>query len=183
MKAVVQRVIEASVSVDGVTIGEIGFGLLVYLGVAQDDTENDAHWLVDKVINLRIFDDSDGKMNLSLLDIVNSKENSVNNNFVNHEDKIVNQEAVKHEVCTVNNSSVGVLAVSQFTLLGDARKGRRPSWGKAAPPEKARELYDYFIAKIRKSGLPCESGEFQAIMQVKYINDGPVTILLDSKEK
>ena len=158
MKAVVQRVIGASVSVEGKVIGQIGYGLLVYLGVAHDDTASDADWLAEKIPNLRIFDDSEGKMNLSLLDFVNQENNKV------------------------NDSIVGILAVSQFTLLGDARKGRRPSWGKAALPEKARKLYDYFIGKIRQAGLPCECGEFQARMKVSYTNDGPVTILLDTQE-
>ena len=153
MKAVVQRVIEASVSVEGIMKGQIGFGLLVYLGVAHDDSAKDADWLAEKIAGLRIFNDAEGKMNLSLLDIVN------------------------------NHHSIGILAVSQFTLLGDARKGRRPSWGKAAPPEKARELYSYFVKRIQETGLHCEIGEFQAHMQVKYTNDGPVTIILDTAEK
>ena len=169
MKAVVQRVTDASVSVGGKVIGQIGCGLLVYLGVAQDDTAGDADWLVEKIPNLRIFDDADGKMNRSLLDIVNHNNIKVND--------IVNQKNI-----WVNNSTIGILAVSQFTLLGDARKGRRPSWGKAALPEDARKLYDYFIDAIRKTGLPCECGEFQAVMQVRYTNDGPVTILLDTQE-
>ena len=163
MKAVVQRVIEASVSVDGFTKGKIDFGLLVYLGVAHDDTESDADWLAEKIINLRIFDDSEGKMNLSLCDVVNRNNEKVNN-------------------IQISTKSIGILAISQFTLLGDARKGRRPSWGRAAPGEKARELYKYFIEKIRKSGVSCEQGEFQAHMQVHCINDGPVTILLDTGE-
>lgn len=161
MKAVVQRVINASVTVDGVVKGAIQRGLLVYLGVALDDNEKDADWLAEKIANLRIFDDQDGKMNLSLLDIVNRPLNDVN--------KIASE------------IPVGVLAVSQFTLLGDARKGRRPSWGGAAPPEKARELYIYFMEKIKERGLICESGEFQARMDVTYTNEGPVTIILDSK--
>jgi D-tyrosyl-tRNA(Tyr) deacylase len=165
MKAVIQRVIDASVTVNGVVKGSIARGLLVYLGVAQDDTADDADWLAEKTAHLRIFDDSEGKMNLSLTEIVNQ-----NNKMVN----------VNHDVLAVNDL-IGVLAVSQFTLLGDARKGRRPSWGKAAPPEKARELYEYFMKKIREQGLFCASGEFQAHMEVKYTNDGPVTILLDSK--
>ena len=167
MKAVVQRVLDASVTVDGVLKGGINSGLLVYLGVARDDTIRDADWLVEKIANLRIFDDGEGKMNLSLLDIVNQQNGDINNVSVNLE----NME--------VNNIPIGVLAVSQFTLLGDARKGRRPSWEKAAPPEKARELYLYFIEKMREK-LPCASGEFQAHMKVSYTNDGPVTILLDS---
>jgi len=170
MKAVVQRVSHASVSVEGKRVGQIGFGLLVYLGVAHDDTASDADWIAEKIVNLRIFDDAEGKMNLSLSDIVNQENNQVNN-IVNHDRIKVNQS---------DGSAVGVLAISQFTLLGDARKGRRPSWGKAAPPEKARMLYDYFIEKVRQSGMPCESGEFQALMQVSYTNEGPVTILLDT---
>jgi len=153
MKAVVQRVVDASVSVNGVVKGAIQRGLLVYLGVALDDGANDADWLAEKIANLRIFEDQDGKMNFSLLDVVHS------------------------------SLVIGVLAISQFTLLGDARKGRRPSWNNAAPPEKARELYVYFMEKIREHGLLCESGEFQAHMMVKYTNDGPVTIILDSKDK
>jgi len=153
MKAVVQRVTGASVSVDGVVKGKIDEGLLVYLGVAVDDNEADAEWLADKIAYLRIFDDMQEKMNLSLKDI------------------------------TGVGAFAGVLAVSQFTLLADARKGRRPSWNGAAAPDAAKRLYDYFIEKIRAQGLTCESGEFQAHMQVTYTNDGPVTILLDSKER
>jgi len=151
VKAVVQRVVDASVTVNGVVKGAIQNGLLVYLGVAVEDGKKDADWLAEKIANLRIFEDQDGKMNLSLLDVVHS------------------------------SLVTGVLAISQFTLLGDARKGRRPSWNNAAPPEKARELYIYFMEKIREQGLLCESGEFQAHMMVKYTNDGPVTIILDSK--
>jgi D-tyrosyl-tRNA(Tyr) deacylase len=168
MKAVVQRVIDASVTVNGALKGRVASGLLVYLGVARDDTTRDADWLIEKIPNLRIFDDNEGKMNLSLLDcIVNQQKEAVNNTSVNHE----NGE--------VNASPIGVLAISQFTLLGDARKGRRPTWDKAAPPEQARELYQYFIAQMGAK-VPCEGGEFQAHMQVAYTNDGPVTILLDS---
>ena len=156
MKAVVQRVTNASVSAEGRVIGSIGSGLLVYLGVAVDDSTNDADWLAEKIVHLRIFDDSEGKMNVSLPDIINRSHKSVN---------------------------TGVLVISQFTLLGDVIKGRRPSWAKAAPPEKARDLYNYFIEKIRQTGLTCESGEFQARMKVSYTNDGPVTILLDTTEK
>jgi len=155
MKAVVQRVINASVTVNGALKGGIAAGLLVYLGVAHDDTTHDADWLVEKIPHLRIFDDNEGKMNLSLMDIVNQQ----------------NRE--------VNALPIGVLAISQFTLLGDARKGRRPSWGNAAPPEKARELYRYFIEKMSEK-IPCASGEFQTHMKVSYTNDGPVTILLDT---
>ena len=155
MKAVVQRVVNASVDVDGVTKGKIDCGLLVYLGVAHDDGENDAGRLAEKIANIRIFDDADGKMNLSLKDIVSSGK---------------------------AGSGAGVLAVSQFTLLADARKGRRPSWNGAAPPEKAKKLYEYFIERIREQNLACESGEFQAHMMVSYTNDGPVTIILDSRD-
>ena len=153
MKAVVQRVIDASVTVGGVIKGSIKTGLLVYLGVAHNDSEDDSVRLAEKIIWLRIFDDAEGKMNLSLKDIAASGE-----------------------------PDAGVLAVSQFTLLADARKGRRPSWNGAAPPEKAKKLYEYFIEKVRENGLTCESGEFQAHMEVTYTNDGPVTILLDSTE-
>jgi D-tyrosyl-tRNA(Tyr) deacylase len=159
MKAVVQRVADASVSVDGVVKGAIQRGLLVYLGVALDDDAKDADWLAEKIPNLRIFEDQEGKMNLSLIEVVNQSSNEV------------------------NRAVVGVLAISQFTLLGDARKGRRPSWSGAAPPEKARDMYIYFMEKIREHGLICESREFQARMNVTYTNEGPVTILLDSKEK
>jgi D-tyrosyl-tRNA(Tyr) deacylase len=152
LKAVIQRVTDAQVTVDGFVKGRIKTGLLVYLGVAQDDGESDADWLCKKIVNLRIFNDNNGIMNLSLLET------------------------------SADNAEAGVLAVSQFTLLADARKGRRPSWNGAAPPEKAKKLYEYFIAKIRGYGLLCESGEFQAHMKVSYTNDGPVTILLDSKD-
>jgi D-tyrosyl-tRNA(Tyr) deacylase len=151
MKAVIQRVEDACVTVDGSVKGSIKEGLLIYIGVAQDDSEADAEWLAEKTAYIRIFEDSEGKMNLSLKDIA------------------------------VNKPLAGVLVVSQFTLLGDARKGRRPSWNGAAQPEKAKRLYEYFMEKIRGCGLLCESGEFQAHMKVSYTNDGPVTVLLDSK--
>jgi len=182
MKAVVQRVLNASVTVSGVVKGSIAFGLLVYLGVALDDTAADADWLAEKIAHLRIFNDSAGKMNLSLTEIVNYNNTVVNKNNITHSNREVNDNITLNNT-VVNNASTGVLAVSQFTLLGDARKGRRPSWGKAAPPEKARELYEYFMKKIREQGLICESGEFQAHMEVSYTNDGPVTILLDSEGK
>jgi D-tyrosyl-tRNA(Tyr) deacylase len=164
VKAVVQRVLDASVTVNGEPTGRIRAGLLVYLGVAHTDTRRDADWLAEKVAHLRIFADADGKMNLSLTDIV-TRENARTGGD-----------------CPGDPAPIGVLAVSQFTLLGDARKGRRPSWGRAAPPEQARELYEYCMRKIREQGLPCESGQFQAHMKVSYTNDGPVTILLDSGE-
>ena len=149
MKAVIQRVRNASVTVQAKVTGSIARGLLVYLGVAADDTEKDAVWLAEKTVNLRIFEDPQGKMNLSLLDIA--------------------------------GEDTGILTISQFTLLADARKGRRPSYSNAAPPEKARALYENFIEKIREQGLISESGVFQAHMDVNYTNDGPVTILLDSR--
>ena len=157
MKAVIQRVRKASVTVEGAVTGAIANGLLVYLGVASDDSEKDAAWLAEKIANIRIFEDAEGKMNLSLLDIVKAAESE-------------NKDA----------GITGVLAVSQFTLLADARKGRRPFYGAAAEPEKARTLYECFMQKIRGHGLVCEAGVFQAHMEVAYTNDGPVTILLDS---
>jgi D-tyrosyl-tRNA(Tyr) deacylase len=179
MKAVVQRVIDASVSVNGELRGSIKNGLLVYLGVARDDNASDADWLAEKIINLRIFDDAEGKMNLSLLETaVNHKNEMVN---VNHDNMPVNEIVNRDKDMVNKGTSDGVLVISQFTLLGNAVKGRRPSWENAAPPEKARELYVYFIEKIRKKVL-CESGEFQAHMKVSYTNDGPVTILLDTKQ-
>ena len=145
MRAVIQRVSRAQVSVGEEIVGRIGPGLLVLLGVGKGDTQADADYLANKIIGLRIFEDQDGKMNLSLAETHGS-----------------------------------VLAVSQFTLYGDVRKGRRPSFDEAAPPQLARELYDYFVAKIREGGITCETGWFQATMQVELVNDGPVTILLDS---
>jgi D-tyrosyl-tRNA(Tyr) deacylase len=155
MKAVVQRVKNASVSVEGRVTGSIAGGLLVYLGVARGDGEKDAARLAEKIANLRIFQDSRGKMNLSIKDL-----------------KITEGGA----------SGAAVLAVSQFTLLADARKGRRPYYGEAADPEKAKNLYEFFMEKIREEGLVCETGVFRAAMEVSYTNDGPVTILLDSRE-
>lgn len=147
MRAVVQRVKEAKVMVEGKTVGEIGHGLLVFLGVEQADEIEDAGYLVSKIINLRIFKDNEQKFNLSLVD-------------------------VKGEM----------LVVSQFTLLGDCRKGRRPSFSDAAPPEKAQILYEDFMKLVTKNNITVASGEFQAMMDVSLVNDGPVTILLDSKK-
>ena len=145
MRAVIQRVSSAKVTVDHEVTGEIARGLLVLLGVSTTDSENDADYLADKIAALRIFEDPEGKMNLSVTDIGGS-----------------------------------ILAVSQFTLYGDARKGRRPSFDAAARPEQAKRLYEYFVQKIRAAGLPCETGRFQAEMRVELVNEGPVTILLDS---
>ena len=158
MRAVIQRVKNASVTVSGTVSGAIDRGLLVYLGVAAEDTEKDAQWMAEKIANIRIFQDSEGKMNLSLLDIAGQSESG-----------------------KAGEGSIGVLAVSQFTLLADARKGRRPFYGAAAEPEKANALYEYFMEKIREHGLLCQAGVFQAHMDVSYTNDGPVTILLDSR--
>ncbi len=147
MRAVVQRVSRASVTVDGELTGEIAQGLLVLLGVAQDDSVADADYLAEKIAGLRIFEDDVGKMNLSLAEIGGA-----------------------------------VLAVSQFTLFGDARRGKRPSFDAAARPEQAKALYEYFVERIRAGGLRCETGRFQEMMEVELVNSGPVTILLDSKK-
>ena len=147
MRAVVQRVSRASVKVGGKVVGQIGLGLLVLLGVAQDDTDADADYLADKIAGLRIFEDADAKMNRALTDVGGA-----------------------------------VLAVSQFTLFGDVRRGKRPSFDAAARPEQAMRLYEYFVGRIRAAGLPCETGKFQEMMEVELVNDGPVTILLDSKK-
>jgi D-tyrosyl-tRNA(Tyr) deacylase len=145
MRAVVQRVSRAKVTINQRISGEIGLGLLVLLGVGRDDTETDATYLAEKIAGLRIFEDSEGKMNRSVHDVGGS-----------------------------------VLAVSQFTLYGDVRRGKRPSFDAAAPPDHARQLYDSFVARIRATGLRCETGRFQEMMQVELVNEGPVTILLDS---
>lgn len=148
MKALVQRVTKASVTVDGGLVGEIGHGLAVFVGVAKDDGERDAAYLASKIINLRIFSDDAGKFNLSLLDIRGE-----------------------------------LLVVSQFTLLADVRKGRRPSFEEAAPPEQAELLFDSFVSHLKSSGLKIATGRFQQHMLVEIHNDGPVTIALDSKNK
>ncbi|KPU28370.1 D-tyrosyl-tRNA(Tyr) deacylase [Caloranaerobacter sp. TR13] len=147
MRAVVQRVSKASVNVEDAIVGSINKGLLVLLGVGQDDDEKDLDYLCDKIINLRIFEDENGKMNKSLLDI-------------------------KGEL----------LVVSQFTLYGDVRKGRRPNFMNAAQPQKAESMYLDFVNKIIKTGIKVETGKFGEHMHVELINDGPVTILLDSKK-
>ncbi len=147
MRAVVQRVSRASVKVNGEFTGQIGAGLLVLLGVAQDDREEDADYLAEKIAGLRIFEDDEGKMNRSVLD-----------------------------------TGGAVLAVSQFTLFGDVRRGKRPSFDAAARPERARDLYEYFVERVRALGLRCETGRFQEMMEVELVNQGPVTILLDSKK-
>ena len=145
MRAVVQRVLNAQVQVSGQTVGKIDRGLLVYLGVHKDDTDKDFDYILDKVINLRVFSDAEGKMNLSVLD-----------------------------------TGGEILVVSQFTLFGDARHGRRPSYGEAAGNEKGNLYYERFLYSLKEKGIPSASGQFGAEMLVSYTNDGPVTILLDS---
>lgn len=145
MKAVIQRVRRASVTVDGVVSGAIGGGLLVLLGVGKGDTESAADYLAAKIAGLRIFPDAEGKMNLSLVD-----------------------------------TGGAMLVVSQFTLYGDCRKGRRPSFDAAAPPDEARRLYEYFVSRIRAANIPVETGVFQAHMDVELLNDGPVTLIVES---
>ncbi len=147
MRAVVQRVKKSTVTVDEVVVGSIGQGLMVLLGVGKEDDDRDIEFLSDKILNLRIFEDENGKMNKSLLDIGGH-----------------------------------ILVVSQFTLFGDCRKGRRPGFDKAAKPEIAKELYERFVNKCRDSGVVTETGIFQAHMLVDISNDGPVTLLLDSKK-
>jgi len=147
MRAVVQRVTRARVTVDDQLVGEIGNGLVVLLGVAADDTRADADYLAPKIASLRIFDDSEGKMNVSLKQI-----------------------------------NGGLLIVSQFTLYGDVRSGLRPSWSDAAPPEIAAPLYEYFVESSRKLIARVATGSFRKTMQVELINDGPVTIMLDSRK-
>ena len=147
MRAVVQRVKSARVTVEDEIVGEIGPGLVVFLGVGEDDTCDDISYLVDKVANLRIFEDDDGKMNLSALQL-----------------------------------DLQVLVVSQFTLWGDCRRGRRPSFSHAAPLEKAVAMYEEYVRRLRGAGLSVETGRFQAMMTVSVENDGPVTILLDSEK-
>ncbi len=148
MRAVVQRVSQGSVAIEKETVAEIGKGLVVLLGVGKGDTEEDARYLADKIVSLRIFEDSQGKMNLSLGDI-----------------------------------SGEMLVVSQFTLYGDCRKGRRPSFTDSAPPEAAERLYEYFVEVVRKGSHPVKTGTFQAYMHVEICNDGPVTLILDSNRQ
>lgn len=147
MRAVIQRVKSAQVIVNEKTIGSIGFGLLVLLGISREDNCDDADYLVEKSINLRIFEDQDGKMNRSLFDVGGE-----------------------------------MLIVSQFTLIADCRKGRRPSFTAAAEPAEAKKLYQYFIERVKEKGITVATGEFQALMEVGLINNGPVTILMDSKK-
>jgi D-tyrosyl-tRNA(Tyr) deacylase len=145
MRAVVQRVTQASVTVDGAVAGSIGIGLLVLLGVGRNDTTASADYIVEKLLGLRIFEDEAGKMNRS-----------------------------------VREHGGAVLVVSQFTLFGDVRRGKRPSFDDAARPEQAKSLYEHVVELIRRQDVRCETGKFQAMMQVALVNDGPVTILIDS---
>ena len=145
MRAVVQRVSRAKVTVDGELVGEIGNGLVVLLGVAREDSESDADYLADKIVALRIFDDDEGRMNRSVADVGGA-----------------------------------VLIVSQFTLYGDVRRGLRPSWSDAAPPQVAEPLYDRFVKRTKEQVPDVATGSFRKMMQVELVNDGPVTILLDS---
>jgi D-tyrosyl-tRNA(Tyr) deacylase len=145
MRAIVQRVSRAKVTINDWITGEIGVGLLVLLGVGHEDTEADATYLAEKIAGLRIFEDEQGKMNRN-----------------------------------VQEAGGSVLVVSQFTLYGDVRRGKRPSFDAAASPEQARQLYEFFVERIRAAGLRCETGRFQEMMRVELVNEGPVTILLDS---
>ena len=147
MRAIVQRVSRAKVTVNGETTGGISLGLLVLLGVGRGDGEADASYLAEKIVGLRVFEDDEGKMNRSVKEV-----------------------------------GGGVLAVSQFTLYGDVRRGKRPSFDEAAAPEEARRLYEFFVERVRAAGLRCETGRFQEMMTVELANEGPVTILLDSKK-
>jgi D-aminoacyl-tRNA deacylase len=148
MRAIIQRVKEARVEVNGETVGRIGEGILVLLGAGKDDTSSDADYLVDKILALRIFEDGEGKMNLSVTDTGGS-----------------------------------LLVVSQFTLYGDCRKGRRPSFDKAASPETAEALYEEFVSKLRARGAHVETGRFREMMDVHLVNWGPVTLMLDSRKE
>jgi D-tyrosyl-tRNA(Tyr) deacylase len=147
VKALLQRVDRASVTVDGNVTGSIGRGLCVFLGVAVGDTEKDIAWLADKIVNLRIFDDESGKMNRSVID-----------------------------------EKGDILIVSQFTLCGDCRRGRRPSWSEAAEPAEANRMYERFVKEIESRGVVVATGVFQALMKVEICNDGPVTLMIDSRE-
>ncbi len=147
MRAVVQRVRHASVRIDNNTTGQISHGLVVLLGIRTDDTTRNLQWMADKIVNLRIFEDDEGKMNRSLADI-----------------------------------NAEMLIVSQFTLYGDCRKGRRPGYSSAAPQEIAEPIYDRFIEEIKSRGIKTATGTFRAMMEIELVNDGPVTLLLDSEK-
>ena len=146
MRAVLQRVSRARVTVGDETVGEIGRGLLVLLGVGRGDSEADADYLAEKIAGLRVFEDEDGKMNRALAD-----------------------------------AGGAMLVVSQFTLYGDVRKGKRPSFDGAAPPDEAKKLYEYFVERVRATGMKCETGRFREMMRVELVNEGPVTLMVDSR--
>lgn len=148
MKLVIQRVSEARVTVDGAIVGKIGIGLLVFVGIGKADTEQDAEYLCDKLLGLRIFPDENGKMNRN-----------------------------------VQEAGGSLLVISQFTLYGDCRRGKRPSFDAAAPPERAQELYNYFVRAGQRGPVAVETGVFQATMQIHLVNEGPVTILMDSADR
>lgn len=148
MRAVVQRTTDANVTIDNTIVGAIGHGLVVLLGIHAEDSQTEINWMADKVINLRIFEDDEGKMNLSLKDIGGQ-----------------------------------MLIISQFTLYGDCRKGRRPGYSSAAPPAIAEPIYQQFVEEIQSRGVTVATGTFQASMQVKLVNDGPVTLMLDSQKQ
>jgi D-tyrosyl-tRNA(Tyr) deacylase len=148
MKLVLQRVVQASVLVHDITVGSIGRGLLVFLGVGRADTSEDADYLIDKLLHLRVFPDESYKMNRN-----------------------------------VAEAGGALLIISQFTLYGDCRRGRRPSFDHAAPPQQAEALYNYFVEQARRSSVPVQTGVFQAMMEVHLVNDGPVTILMDSADR
>ena len=146
MRAVLQRVSRARVTVGDETVGEIGRGLLVLLGVGRGDSEADADYLAEKIAGLRVFEDEDGKMNRALAE-----------------------------------AGGAVLVVSQFTLYGDVRKGKRPSFDGAAPPDEAKKLYEYFVERVRATGMKCETGRFREMMRVELVNEGPVTLMVESR--
>jgi len=148
MRGVVQRVKSAAVRVENQIVGQIGAGLMILIGIGQEDDTDDVKWLADKILNLRVFEDDQAKMNLSVADIGGE-----------------------------------LLLVSQFTLLGDCRKGRRPSFSEAAPPETAKAMFDSLTEYLQKTGIKVETGLFQADMDVELVNNGPVTLLLDSKKQ
>ena len=148
MRAILQRVTRAAVLIDGQTVGQIECGLLVLLGIGQDDSAEDARWLADKIVGLRIFNDDDGKMNRDLAEVGGA-----------------------------------LLVVSQFTLYGDCRKGRRPSFVAAADPDQAIPLYEEFLRAVRAQGIPVQTGQFGAMMEVELVNDGPVTLIVEREQK
>ena len=148
LRAVIQRATEGSVDVEGITVGAVGSGMVILLGVGKEDSEHDVDYLVEKIINLRIFEDDTGKMNLSLVDVQGE-----------------------------------ALVVSQFTLYGDCRKGRRPNFSEAASPEQGEELYNKFIKALQDRSVKVATGTFRAYMSVKILNDGPVTLILDSSKQ